>query len=147
MNNPCLNGGTCEDDVNGYQCACMSGYSGYSCGIGEFSKLYILHTNMPWFHSPQPAKVWISHCIYWCGSSKALHGYKWHILWWLTVSIWNKVKWNNNVLVGLRKPIFPLRKYLLYRYSCINWVHVWFIVVYFACIAACLACYFIHSWL
>ena len=57
MNNPCLNGGTCEDDVNGYQCSCMSGYSGYSCGIGEFSKLYILHTNMPWFHSPQPAKV------------------------------------------------------------------------------------------
>ncbi|KFE60923.1 FG-GAP-like repeat-containing protein [Hyalangium minutum] len=29
--NPCLNGGTCTDGVNGYTCACTPGYSGATC--------------------------------------------------------------------------------------------------------------------
>ncbi|XP_035699609.1 IgGFc-binding protein-like [Branchiostoma floridae] len=29
--NPCLNGGTCEDDVNGYTCTCAPGYDGDDC--------------------------------------------------------------------------------------------------------------------
>jgi hypothetical protein len=44
--NPCLNGAACVDDVNGYTCACVAGYTGDHCetGIGfvflKFSNLY-----------------------------------------------------------------------------------------------------------
>ena len=31
---PCMNGGTCTDDVNMYSCACVSGYTGGTCEIG-----------------------------------------------------------------------------------------------------------------
>jgi hypothetical protein len=30
---PCLNGGTCQDQVNGFICLCLQGYSGLSCQI------------------------------------------------------------------------------------------------------------------
>ncbi|XP_071481953.1 uncharacterized protein [Diadema antillarum] len=29
--NPCLNGGTCQDDVNMYSCLCLPGYNGSNC--------------------------------------------------------------------------------------------------------------------
>ena len=32
---PCMNGGTCTDDVNSYRCACIAGYSGEDCEIGN----------------------------------------------------------------------------------------------------------------
>ena len=35
---PCVNGGTCVDQVNGYVCICKPGYSGWSC---ESSKCLI----------------------------------------------------------------------------------------------------------
>ena len=37
--NPCQNGATCTDDVNGYTCWCKMGYAGTSCqtgGCGQF---------------------------------------------------------------------------------------------------------------
>jgi hypothetical protein len=37
----CLNGGTCDDGVNNYTCACPSSYTGRNCEICEsFFKLY-----------------------------------------------------------------------------------------------------------
>ena len=32
---PCGNGGTCEDEINAYTCACAPGYNGTQCGIGN----------------------------------------------------------------------------------------------------------------
>ena len=29
--NPCLNGGSCTDQVNGYACSCQPGYAGAQC--------------------------------------------------------------------------------------------------------------------
>ncbi|KAK3739936.1 hypothetical protein QZH41_015977, partial [Actinostola sp. cb2023] len=31
VSNPCENGGSCEDQVNGYKCACVTGYEGNNC--------------------------------------------------------------------------------------------------------------------
>lgn len=33
--NPCLNGGSCTDQVNGYVCACQAGYTGVECEAGK----------------------------------------------------------------------------------------------------------------
>ena len=32
--NPCLNGGSCVDHVNGYTCSCLVGYTGVDCQTG-----------------------------------------------------------------------------------------------------------------
>ena len=34
--NPCENGGTCTDAVNGYTCKCVAGYTDRNCQTGVF---------------------------------------------------------------------------------------------------------------
>ena len=34
--NPCQNGGTCVDKVNGYLCSCAHGYTGTECQNGKY---------------------------------------------------------------------------------------------------------------
>ena len=34
--NPCQNGGSCIDAVNGYKCDCKDGYTGDNCQTGEY---------------------------------------------------------------------------------------------------------------
>ena len=37
VSTPCQNGGTCTDNVNGYSCACVPGYTGVECETGRKS--------------------------------------------------------------------------------------------------------------
>ena len=37
LSNPCLNGGTCTDQVNGYNCSCLPGSVGVNCETGKFN--------------------------------------------------------------------------------------------------------------
>ena len=32
--NPCMNGATCNDELNGYTCTCVAGYTGDRCETG-----------------------------------------------------------------------------------------------------------------
>ena len=34
--NPCLHGGTCDDEVNSYHCQCPPGYTGCMCETGKW---------------------------------------------------------------------------------------------------------------
>ena len=43
--NPCINGGSCTDQVNGYACSCQPGYTGRQC---QTSKKYFKRCNIPW---------------------------------------------------------------------------------------------------
>ena len=41
--NPCLNNGTCSDQVSGYTCSCPPGFAGDRCEAGskQFSALFV----------------------------------------------------------------------------------------------------------
>ena len=34
---PCINGGTCLDKINAYQCVCRPGYTGKNCETSELT--------------------------------------------------------------------------------------------------------------
>ena len=45
--NPCQNGATCTDIINGYKCSCKAGYSGITCETGMTNvPLYISRSNL-----------------------------------------------------------------------------------------------------
>lgn len=33
---PCINSGTCNDLVNGFNCSCMAGFTGDQCQTGKY---------------------------------------------------------------------------------------------------------------
>ena len=35
LNEPCKNGGSCFDKVNGFRCTCVAGYTGDTCESGK----------------------------------------------------------------------------------------------------------------
>ena len=37
LSGPCMNGGTCKDELNGYNCSCVVGYSGDNCETGKYN--------------------------------------------------------------------------------------------------------------
>ena len=38
---PCLNGGTCNDEINGFFCDCPTGYQGITCGESKSTSFYL----------------------------------------------------------------------------------------------------------
>ena len=48
---PCLNGGTCNEDGNGYTCTCGQGYSGDTCDEGRFNCVFLLSNDCTYFVS------------------------------------------------------------------------------------------------
>ena len=41
--NPCQNGGSCTDRVNGHICSCIDGYNGPNCENGENKTFVLVH--------------------------------------------------------------------------------------------------------
>ena len=37
---PCVNGGSCHDNVNAYRCLCLGGFTGSQCQIGMYNYSY-----------------------------------------------------------------------------------------------------------
>lgn len=68
--NPCKNGAQCEDEVNGFSCACLPGFTGNQCEIGEYES-YLLSEpptllkgealSIPSFTSLRFVSLWVCH--------------------------------------------------------------------------------------
>ena len=41
---PCVNGAMCNDDVDGYTCSCVAGYTGTQCETGDTLELSNTYT-------------------------------------------------------------------------------------------------------
>ena len=41
LSNPCSNGGTCKDHINGYDCSCLPGYTGRDCLVSKSYYIYL----------------------------------------------------------------------------------------------------------
>ena len=53
---PCQNGGTCTDQVDGYECSCQAGYTDPLCSTGKLLSLhfkYLLNISMHLFNIRQ----------------------------------------------------------------------------------------------
>ena len=48
MSSPCLNLGTCVDDIDGYKCVCMTGYAGNLCEKSELKTFGFFILNDTW---------------------------------------------------------------------------------------------------
>ena len=46
VSNPCLNGGTCVDQVNRYVCNCHDGYGGVNCQTSKYSFHYQMYAQL-----------------------------------------------------------------------------------------------------
>ena len=52
---PCQNDGTCTDEVNGYTCSCVAGYTGTNCETSKSSIHNILRNG--WFYDTIVVKI------------------------------------------------------------------------------------------
>lgn len=43
LNNPCLNGATCENLVGSFKCTCPPGFTGERCENSEYREWFFLH--------------------------------------------------------------------------------------------------------
>ena len=39
LSSPCVNGGSCRDEVNQFSCDCFAGYTGIQCQTGERNRV------------------------------------------------------------------------------------------------------------
>ncbi|XP_048394131.1 fibulin-7-like [Stegostoma tigrinum] len=71
--NPCVNGGTCVDDVNRFACLCRPGWAGYNCHLALNSKWTTSQSDSSFSHQPHCTDVRGSqHCS--CDSGFHLSG-------------------------------------------------------------------------
>lgn len=49
LSQPCQNGGTCSDDINGYICTCLNGFAGANCDFGNWKTNSIMLQFTPSF--------------------------------------------------------------------------------------------------
>ena len=61
--NPCENGGTCTDEVNGYTCACEAGYTDDNCGTSKCCRTYVFgmsHWSGIYYVAITESRNWLS---------------------------------------------------------------------------------------
>ena len=49
---PCLNGGTCTDEVNGYTCTCATDDAGADCQTGVVDLIFVMDLIFISYQSP-----------------------------------------------------------------------------------------------
>ena len=63
--NPCLNGGTCTDLVNGYVCSCQPGYAGANCQISrwKFRQIHIIAITFSYKKENEKSQIGINYAL------------------------------------------------------------------------------------
>ena len=59
QSDPCQNGATCNDLINGYNCSCADGYTGNDCETGYYIFIFHLYYNHPFCYISFSPNIWM----------------------------------------------------------------------------------------
>ena len=64
--NPCVNGGTCTDQLNRYTCTCESGFTGNNCETGIYANSSLSRFSPRWKNTQIVSKIMSDDCYCMC---------------------------------------------------------------------------------
>lgn len=100
--NPCLHGGSCLQEGDGYSCYCPQGFSGESCEIGESLGTTKKTPTLPDLKTQRSAAAdcWVTVTRGWCGEEER------SICWAALQHMYRPMNWGGDLEGGGKRSVF-----------------------------------------